>query len=145
MGLDQYAYAISKRHVGTRQVDVALSEDGLLSGRIQRRRIGLWRNHRLLMGWMEKLYEEKRGKKGHKAGWCISFLRLNEHDLDRLEEAMKSGELYRYVHESPRQQFKQGDPDTQHNDYCHEQDLQFLREARSALKQGQAVYYNEWW
>ena len=88
MGLDQYAYAVSKRSVGTTQVDHKLSD------RVKREQLGDWRNHRHLLKWMAKLYYVKGGKKGPKKGWCIGFLRLDERDLDKLEREVRNGKLY---------------------------------------------------
>ncbi len=60
MGLDQWAYAVSKRSVGKREFDFKFSE------RTKQEMFAEWRNHWNLLKWMAKLYYKKGGKKGQK-------------------------------------------------------------------------------
>jgi len=108
MGLDQWSYAISRRHVGQRQVDVKLPEPKVLSP-AKRKNLGKglvlmelgglpvrerlrkvlaseWRNHWHLAEWMADMYYEKGGKRWPHQGCSISFLRLGEEDFNRLEQ-----------------------------------------------------------
>ena len=139
MGLDQYAYAVSKRSVGTKQVDHKLSD------RVKREQLGDWRNHRHLLKWMAKLYYEKGGKKGPKKGWCIGFLRLDERDLDKLERAVEKKKLYGYVFNPRTPSPKTGSPDLEFDSCCLAWDKEFLEKARTAIAAGKVVFYKDWW
>jgi len=90
MGLDQYAYAVSKRSVANKEFDFNLSE------RVKRQKLGYWRNHWHLCDWFAKLYYKKGGKKGPKKR-CSVCLQLHERDLDALERAVHKKVLYGYT------------------------------------------------
>lgn len=101
------------------------------------REIAYWRKHPNLHGWMERLW---RGKRDHTPNDDPAFngieLELTWADLDQLEHDIKLGEL----------------PDTvgfffgsNADDYYREQDLDFIKKARSEIFCGLRVFYNSSW
>lgn len=119
MGLDQYAYVASK--AGTHFED---HQD-----------ISYWRKHPNLQGYMEKLFEAK-------GGVCDTFngveVELTWEDVDKLEKAIKSGE----VSELGTTGFFFGDPS---DDHYREHDLEFCVNAKAELFLGRKVFYNSSW
>lgn len=138
MGLDQYAYAVSKRSVGKEDFDFDLSE------RVKRARLADWRNHWNLADWMAFHYYKKGGKKGPKKRCSIS-LRLHERDLDVLEQDVREGKLYGYVFRVPVDGKPKGSPDHEFDGICLACDQEFLKKARQAIGDGKAVVYQDWW
>jgi hypothetical protein len=138
MGLDQWAYAVSKRSLGKKDVDFIISE------RTKLVELAYWRNHRGLLTWMVELYYKKGGKKGPKKMCCID-LRINEQDLDAFEKAIQKRKLYGYKLNCPRNGMPKGSPDHHHNNYCLEHDQEFLKKARQTISDGKAVFYHDWW
>lgn len=130
MGLDMYAYSSMVKPV--KEVGAIFEgiggEDDTESSEFF-----YWRKHPNLHGWMEALY---RKKGGHLEFNCQPVV-LTEKDLDRLEEAIKAGELPDtngfFFGES------EGDEDEVN------QDLEFIKEARSRIKDGMTVWYDSWW
>ena len=97
--------------------------------------IHYWRKHPNLHGWMQNLYESKGGDPNADFnGECVV---LTESDLDDLEHDIKQCDL----------------PDTtgfffgnsQNDDDEMKDDLEFVRKARTAIKEGKTVYYTSWW
>lgn len=122
MGLDQYAIAVNKDG-GTEE-------------------IYYWRKHNRLHGWMEQEWESDGEDFNGKKVW------IDEDLLDRLESDVRLFRLpkttgFFFGHDS------YGD----NGDGTHEavitwrvkNDLQFIREARERLKNGDRVYYDSWW
>lgn len=138
MGLDQWAFAISKRSLGKNDCDFDLSD------RVKREELVTWRNHWGLCTWMTNLYYKKGGKKGPKKLCCIC-LRLQQRDLDLLERAVKKGKLYGYKLTCPRSGRPEGSPDIEFDGYCLASDQEFLIKARQAIGAGKAVIYLEYW
>jgi hypothetical protein len=142
MGLDQYAYVAAKagqRDEYWNQHD--LPEDQRTVNKP--REIAYWRKHPNLQGWMERLWREKGrpgGDSGQEEQWGSGFngveLELTWEDIDRLEQAIRSGRL------PDTRGFFFGEPS---DDYYREQDLEFCRNARADLFCGLKVFYNSSW
>jgi len=123
MGLDQYATA-RRGEAKTDDEGFTYYEDSI--------ELSYWRKHPNLQGWMEELYHEKGGSQDFN---CVD-LELTLGDLDALEESLDEEAL----------------PETagfffgsNADDHYAEQDREFIREARAAIKQGYTVIYNSWW
>jgi len=123
MGLDQYATA-RRGEAKTDDEGFTYYEDSI--------ELSYWRKHPNLQGWMEELYHEKGGSQDFN---CVD-LELTLGDLDALEETLDEEAL----------------PETagfffgsNADDHYAEQDREFIREARAAIKQGYTVIYNSWW
>ena len=137
MGLDQYAYAKAS-------LEAEESEE-----------IACWRKHNRLQGWMEQLWEDK-GKPNLMEGGnpigdfnCIP-VELTLSDIEQLEahvqnKALPETQGFFFGGDS----FSWEDDDGNafgENDYYHkEQDLEFITNARQAIKDGKKVFYNCWW
>ena len=106
------------------------------------REIAYWRKHPNLHGWMERLWIDK-GRPGFEedaADRDPMFngveLELTAEDLDALERAVKKRQL-------PKTSgFFFGDDADRH---YYENDLEFIRKARSELFFGLKVFYNSSW
>ena len=94
--------------------------------------LAYWRKHPNLQGWMEDLYHEKGGEEEFN---CVD-LELTLDDLDALEASLDGADLPKTVGF-----FFGQDSD----DHYIEQDREFVREARAAIKQGYTVIYSSWW
>ena len=120
MGLDMFAFTVSKEIAGSVEVDFKLPESV---------RLHYWRKHPGLHGWMEKLYRRKGGKEDR---FDCASVRLLLADLVALERAVKAGKL----------------PATTgfffgvSNGTEREDDLKFIEDARKAIA---AVFYDSWW
>ena len=123
MGLDQYATA-RRGEPSTDADGYTYYEDSM--------ELAYWRKHPNLQGWMENLWREKGGEGEFN---CVD-VELTAADLEWLEADIEGAEL-------PETQgfFFGGNSD----DYYKEGDLEFIREARAAIKQGYTVVYNSWW
>jgi len=125
MGLDMYAYAVSKRD--------AISELEVAEG-AEREELHYWRKHHDLHGWMENLYRDKGGDAD--SFNCIP-VELTVDDLDNLQQALLDDDL-------PRTQgffFGDNPPDLE----SMREDLMFVQKCRIAIKEGKVVYYDSWW
>ena len=91
-----------------------------------------WRKHPNLQGWMEELWYEKGGEGEFN---CVE-LELTLEDLDALEATLDEEAL-----PETAGFFFGGNAD----DHYAEADREFIREARSAIKQGYTVIYTSWW
>lgn len=136
MGLDQYAYVAAKANQQAEfwesaEVDPETKE--YESKSVERpRELAYWRKHPNLQGWMRKLWVEK----GNAGDFNGDELELTWEDLDKLEEAVKSGNL-----PSTTGFFFGDDSD----EYYREQDLDFIKKARAELFVGLRVFYNSSW
>ena len=121
MGLDMYALSTS---ADIPAVDFDRPGD--------RAELFYWRKHPNLHGWMENLYRSK-------GGTDIEFncvpVRLDQSDLDVLEEAIKQNGL------PHTEGFFFGVSDGSEK----ADDLEFIRKAREAIDAGKAVFYSSWW
>ena len=123
MGLDQYATA-RKGEAQTDDEGYTYYEDS--------KELAYWRKHPSLQGWMEELYREKGGAEEFN---CVD-LELTLGDLDSMEEALDENALPETVG------FFFGENS---EEYYAEQDREFIREARAAIKQGYKIIYSSWW
>ena len=150
MGLDQYAYARPPRK---------RNSDG-------DEFLGDWRKHNRLQGFMEQLWEEKgcpisktndeeddeyEQDDSFGSGFNGVELQLSSDDIECLEEAIKNQHLpetsgfffgsdsYTWDEEGCTQN------QIQENYYYKQADLQFVEDAKEALKKKYRVYYNCSW
>ena len=123
MGLDQYASA----RKGEPQTD----EDGYTYYE-DSKELAYWRKHPNLQGWMENLWLAKGGE----GEFNCQDVELDLEDLDMLESTLDEQELPETVG------FFFGENS---DDHYAEQDCEFIREARAAIKQGYTVVYSSWW
>ena len=125
MGLDMYAFAVSKRD--------AIGEFEMARD-CEREELHYWRKHHDLHGWMENLYRTKGGDA--ESFNCIP-VELTLDDLDDLQQALLDDNL-------PRTQgffFGDNPPDLE----TMREDLMFIQKCRIAIKEGKVVYYDSWW
>ena len=123
MGLDQYGIA--------RKGEPKTDEDGYTFYEDEME-LAYWRKHSSLQGWMEDLWIEK----GNSGEFNCVDVELTLGDLDSMEEALDENALPETVG------FFFGENSEEH--YA-EQDREFIREARAAIKQGYKVVYSSWW
>jgi hypothetical protein len=125
MGLDMYAFAVSKEK-SIDQFTIAPDSDN--------EELQYWRKHHDLHGWMEQLY---RAKGGTKESFNCVPVQLTVEDLDQLQSDLLSEKL-------PQTQgffFGTNPPDLE----SLKEDLMFIQKCRIALKEGKTVYYDSWW
>ena len=125
MGLDMYAFAVSKRD--------AIGEFEMAKD-CEREELHYWRKHHDLHGWMEKLY---RAKGGDADSFNCIPVELTVDDLDDLQQALLDDNL-------PRTSgffFGDNPPDLE----SMRDDLMFVQKCRIAIKEGKVVYYDSWW
>lgn len=124
MGLDMYAF--KTRHEIDGEVDFSVPEG-------QSEEVFYWRKHPNLHGWMEDLYDKKGGQEEFN---CVNVL-LTEQDLDELEKDINGNALPEtagfFFGKSYGSQEEKAE------------DLEFISQARSAIKDGYKVYYTSWW
>jgi hypothetical protein len=96
--------------------------------------IAYWRKHPNLHGWMEDLYRQKGGVE---ESFNCTPVELTVEDLDRLEADIKSCNLP----ETDGFFFgsSYGDEDEV------KQDLDFVKQARQVIEEGDRVFYDSWW
>ena len=94
--------------------------------------LAYWRKHPNLQGWMESLWHVK----GNGGEFNCVDLELTLDDLDSLEKSLDNEALPETAG------FFFG---TDSSDHYAETDREFIREARSAIKQGYTVVYSSWW
>ena len=125
MGLDMYAFAVSKEN----SVDqFTIAPDS------RNEELQYWRKHHDLHGWMEQLY---RAKGGTKESFNCVPVQLTVEDLDQLQSDLLSEKL-------PQTQgffFGINPPDLE----SLKEDLMFIQKCRIALEEGKTVYYDSWW
>ena len=121
MGLDMFAY-ITRAEIPP--VDFERTENST--------QLFYWRKHPNLHGWMEKLY---RSKGGTDAEFNCVAVRLELPDIDALERAVGADGLPFITGFF----FGESGPEDK------QADLEFIRKARVALKDGLKVFYTSWW
>lgn len=125
MGLDMYAFAVSKEK-SIDQFTIAPDSDN--------EELQYWRKHHDLHGWMEQLY---RAKGGTKESFNCVPVQLTVEDLDQLQSDLLGERL-------PQTQgffFGINPPDLE----SLKEDLMFIQKCRISLKEGKTVYYDSWW
>ena len=139
MGLDQYAFARKGEPIEATEDYTYEDFDG--NRHVKQRtyvsyeeehEVAYWRKHPNLQGWMENLWREKGGEGEFN---CVD-VELTAADLEKLEQDIDYGDL------SETEGFFFGNPS---DDRYKEGDLEFIREARAAIKQGYTVVYSSWW
>lgn len=127
MGLDMYAYEVSPSMI----VDDFKFKEDKFTKAIE---LKYWRKNRHLHNWMEALYRKKGGTDTDFN--CIP-LRLTLEDLNDLEKDILSENL------DGKSGFFFGNRD--YDEFCKDDDISFVYEAKRAIATGSAVYYNSWW
>lgn len=97
------------------------------------REIAYWRKHPNLHGWMERLAEQKKLSYDSFNG---IEMELTAEDLDELERAVTHRQL------PATSGFFFGNNSDQH---YHDQDLAFIKAARTEMFMGLKVFYNSSW
>lgn len=125
MGLDMYAFAVSKEN-SIDQFTIAPDSES--------EELQYWRKHHDLHGWMEQLY---RAKGGTKESFNCVPVQLTLEDLDQLQGDLINDSLPKTTG------FFFGDnpPDLE----SMKEDLKFVQKCRDAIKEGKTVYYDSWW
>ena len=123
MGLDMYAVATKAKL--NKEVDFDTIN-------VETEDLHYWRKHPNLHGWMQSLYESKGGKSDSFNGDCVV---LTNNDLLDLERDIMDGNL------PDTQGFFFGNSDGEEKN----DDLDFVRKAQEAIKEGKTVYYTSWW
>ena len=124
MGLDQYAYSISKAEKPL--LDTQEHYDGELAIESQDE-LAYWRKHADLNGWMTNLYHSKGGE----GSFNGQILELTKEDVEELQRAVKEEGL------ETATGFFWGVSDERHDN----ETLAFIKKALKALKEGKIVYY----
>ena len=130
MGLDMYAFRVKAEDV----IDDFNVRDDSMGRKEPLEELAYWRKHHDLHGWMERLY---RAKGGDKESFNCVPVRLTEFDLDQLLNDILN-------HALPETQgffFGTNPPD----DESMKNDIEFITNARIAIADGDAVYYDSWW
>lgn len=129
MGLDQYA---SRR----------LPEEDS-DGNVE---IAYWRKHNRLQGWMEDLWEDKGRPNFSSADSqamgdfnCVE-VEITLSDLEELEAHVDNKSL-----PETGGFFFGNDSYEEYEERYKETDLDFIKDAREAIANGQKVYYSSWW
>jgi hypothetical protein len=138
MGLDQYAYAAARGGAQAEYYeDENYDKDDADPTKIgPPREIAYWRKHPNLQGWMKQLWEEKNPDWELDHGFNGIELELTWQDLERLELDVIAGTLPKTAGF-----FFGNDSDEEYRD----QDLEFIRNAKSELFVGLKVFYNSSW
>ena len=126
MGLDMYAYRVKQEQV--------VNDFEFNSDQDPAQDMAYWRKFNALHGWMERLYRSKGGTK--ESFNCVP-VRLELTDLDQLQRAIGENKL------EPTQGFFFGSQEIYPEDIASA--MKFIFEARAAIKEGDAVYYDSWW
>ena len=138
MGLDQYAYIASKANQQDEFYEDAVYDETVkqyVNPNVTKpREIAYWRKHPNLHGWMEQLYRDRGGPK---ESFNCAPLRLYLEDLDQLQRDIGENKL------EPTEGFFFGSQTIYPEDVASA--MKFIFEARDAIKQGDAVYYDSWW
>ena len=139
MGLDQYAFARKGDRIETTEDYTYQDFEGNTHTEQrtsvsyeEEHEVAYWRKHPNLQGWMEELWHEK----GNDGEFNCVDLELTLGDLDALEESLDENAL-----PETTGFFFGADAD----DHYAEQDREFIREARAAIKEGYTVVYSSWW
>jgi hypothetical protein len=117
MGLDQTAYAVSKK--GSEKTSEELA---------------YWRKHNALQGWMENLYHLRGGKEP----FNCEEIELTSEDIDLLESVVENNAL------PETQGFFYG-PDSSQDEHKKEITVEFIKAARFHLGLGSEIYYSCSW
>ena len=144
MGLDQYAYSRPPRKRNSDN-DIQIAE---------------WRKHNRLQGWMQDLWESKGCPNEDKHGDdddddaevlfnCVP-LQLTEEDIYSLEDAILNFEFpesngFFWGSDSYFWTDENNEPHADNDYWYKESDLQFVKDARKALKKKHRIFYSCWY
>jgi hypothetical protein len=106
--------------------------------KVQKEELAYWRKHNRLQGWFEQEYFKAHPNDSDFN--CKDFY-LNEELLNKLEEDIKKDSL-------PKTEgFFYGDDSYswEERDEMKQYDLQFVANARKAIKEGYDIVYSCWW
>ncbi len=142
MGLDQYAYVAAQEGQKAQfYEEYGLTEDKKTVA--EPREIAYWRKHPNLQGWMEQLWINRlaaEGKTPKESSFGSSFngveIELTWEDLEQLERDILADQL----------------PETagfffgnDSSEYYKNEDLEFIKRARSEIFCGLRVFYDSSW
>ena len=121
MGLDSYAMKVPMKYViSDFKVDRTFYDEFT--------EFAYWRKHHTLHNWFEDLYYCKGGKD---ESFNRIPVRITEEDLDRLEKVFLRNKKFHY---------------SGYVDWDYEEaDKSFIENARQAIQEGYAIYYDSWW
>ena len=150
MGLDMYAYSASRAGQNSEWWSGAKldkdSKEFVNPGRTKPKELAYWRKHPNLHGWMEQLWRTKKYTvQPLDATESVDpdsdifngiELELTRKDIDQLEQDILKEQL------PETRGFFFGDGA---NDYYRQQDLEFIKQARTELFLGLRVFYNSSW
>ena len=125
MGLDMYAYFVEKENAISDEkcrLEYGQDEDFY------------WRKNYQLHDWMEKLWEKRTGSTDSSKFNCAK-IRLYKEDIEELEKAINSWKV------DDSEPFSY----SKYMSHMREHDLRFCYEAKEAIEDGYAVYYDSWW
>lgn len=136
MGLDQYLF---KTKASIEEIESSRKIDS--DKEIQQEEIAYWRKHPNLQGYMRSIWLQKnKDIKPDDLNWTEDFngdnVYLTGQDLNEWESAAKAK---RYP--STTGFFFGSNSDEEYLEH----DLESIKEAREALKEGFTVYYTSWW
>jgi hypothetical protein len=138
MGLDQYAYVAAK--AGTQDEyhsEENYDKDDADPTKVSApREIAYWRKHPNLQGWMERLWVERNPGGDEHTSFNGIELELTWEDLERLELDVIAGTL------PATSGFFFGSDSDEH---YRNDDLEFIRNAKTELFMGLKVFYNSSW
>jgi hypothetical protein len=123
MGLDQYAYSVSKADRPLLDSQEYYDGEAVIESQEE---LAYWRKHADLNGWMTNLYHSKGGE----GSFNGEILELNEDDLNSLQEAVKEGL-------ETATGFFWGVSDERHDN----ETVAFIKKALREVKKGNVVYY----
>lgn len=125
MGLDQFAYRAKKSN--------SLSDFNCPKKTIIDYDFDYWRKFYGLQIWMENLYREKGGKE---EVFNCTPIRITEQDLDRLDRDSDEDSFYEERYLPTLEEEKE-------HEVGHLKS--FIKNAKKAIAEGYAVYYDSWW
>jgi hypothetical protein len=145
MGLDQYAYAITKKYQDKNEEFISMpkgtEDERLLRDDFYTRHVAphieeiqYWRKHSNLNGWMARLAASKGVVSSPDEFNCV-YLVLDKEDIDNLEEIVTGAGL------PDARGFFWGET---HPDDT-EDDLKFIKRCRQQFKMGNGILYYCWW
>ncbi len=110
--------------------------DMYLHKRTKGEEIGYWRKHNRLHGWMEHLWETRGNTEVFN---CVDLV-LYKEDLDTLENVIKGKDL-----PSTKGFFFGGDSYNHYDADMQQEDLNIIKNAKQAIKDGYDIVYSCWW
>lgn len=133
MGLDQYAYRVKAKNViddfNFHKGDRLAYGGDTLGNDLD---FDYWRKFYPLDRWAEEVYDRKGGKDV----FNCSYVRLERGDLDELEKLAQKDEFYEDDYFESTEEAKE---------WQYDHMMQFIKNAREAMNDGDAVYYSNWW